>query len=173
MPSFPLTHNIIWWDQGTKKHEPSSSSSFNLLPRISLWSWGDFFCKFITVNTKYCSFFNSIQKKKKICKLFWHLLTSFFFHLNVLLNGLFSSVSGSLRAIFIMQNSKWYFLVICLVAVINFNTASPVPASKNQIKSLRDTSLELDDLDLASSDEVSKPLFSFHFLLSLYIIIIT
>lgn len=52
-----------------------------------------------------------------------------------------------------MQNSKWYFLVICLVAVINFNTASPVPASKNQIKSLRDTSLELDDLDLASSDE--------------------
>lgn len=101
------------------------------------------------------------------------MLTSFFFHLNVLLNGLFSSVSGSLRAIFIMQNSKWYFLVICLVAVINFNTASPVPASKNQIKSLRDTSLELDDLDLASSDEVSKPLFSFHFLLSLYIIIIT
>lgn len=52
-----------------------------------------------------------------------------------------------------MQNSKWFFLVICLVAIIKFHTAVPVPDSKNQIKTLKDTSLELDDLDLASSDE--------------------
>ncbi|XP_026680614.1 uncharacterized protein LOC103510915 [Diaphorina citri] len=52
-----------------------------------------------------------------------------------------------------MQNSKWFFLVICLVAIIKFHKAVPVPDSNNQIRTLKDSSLELDDLDLASSDE--------------------
>uniref|UniRef100_A0A8D8XVD0 Uncharacterized protein n=1 Tax=Cacopsylla melanoneura TaxID=428564 RepID=A0A8D8XVD0_9HEMI len=51
-----------------------------------------------------------------------------------------------------MQNSKWFFLVICLVAIIKVHKAVPVPDSTNEIKTLKDASLELDDLDLASSD---------------------
>ncbi|KAL1454860.1 hypothetical protein WDU94_008991 [Cyamophila willieti] len=66
-----------------------------------------------------------------------------------------SSINRDLRATFTMQNSKWFFLVICLVAIIKLHKAVPVPDSKNEIKTLKDASLELDDLDLASSDDAA------------------
>lgn len=53
-----------------------------------------------------------------------------------------------------MEDSRWFFLVICIVAIIKYHKAVPVPES-NQIRTLDDTSLELNDLDLASSDEAS------------------